>query len=212
MADAVLFDLDGTLIPLDAIFAATEETRRRFSLPKISRETIKKEIVGRPFSAKASFLLSGKELSGDEKGKALEFYKSAFEKHYSRQKTFGFVRAVFSILQRKGIKTAVVTTTESRLAQIVLKRNGISPGFIVGSDHTKESKPSAQPIHLALSKLEKKPANAIMVGDSIYDIAAAKSAGCLSAGVLTGLHNRRELQKAGADYVLANVSEVVEII
>ena len=211
MVEAVLFDLDGTLIPLDAIFAATDETCRKFSI-RIPHETIKREIVGRPFHEKLSILCSKAGLNDGAKAEAAEHYMEAFEKHYSRQKAFGFVRAVLSLLQKKGIKTAVVTTTEGRLVHAVLHKNGINPDAIVAAEHTKEAKPSPGPINLALSKLGKAAGSAMVVGDSTHDVLAAKAAGCLSAGVLTGVSSMRDLRKAGADYILANVSEVVEII
>lgn len=208
--DSVIFDLDGTLIPLDPIIEATKETCKKFSIKGFDTEKIRENVVGKPFRHKADYIANG--MGSERREEITSFYLESFRKHYSRQKAFGFVRAVMSILERKQIPVAIVTTTNRDLASDVLKRNDISPvAVIAGEDHD-QTKPSGGPILLALEKLGRQADRTLVVGDSVHDIAAAKAAGCQSAGVLTGQHKRKELERAGADYVLNSVSEMLDLL
>jgi phosphoglycolate phosphatase len=51
-----------------------------------------------------------------------------------------------------------------------------------------------------------------MVGDHLIDVQAGKGAGMKTIGVLTGRISKEEFEKAGADYVLTSVSEIIKLL
>src|SRR5215213_10481928 len=82
---------------------------------------------------------------------------------------------------------------------------------VVSSDEAEESKPSPDIFGLALERAEVSAEDAVVVGDSIWDIEAAKEAGVRVAAVMTGgAFSRAELEEAGAYAVYEDCAELLE--
>jgi phosphoglycolate phosphatase len=56
------------------------------------------------------------------------------------------------------------------------------------------------------------PADAVMIGDTAYDMAMAVSAGVRAIGVAWGYHDAEELRAAGAEHVVASPAELTEYL
>jgi len=81
---------------------------------------------------------------------------------------------------------------------------------VVTSDEAEESKPAPDIFGLALERAGAAPEEAVAVGDSIWDIEAAKEAGVRVAAVMTGgAFSRAELEEAGAYAVYADCRELL---
>jgi len=81
---------------------------------------------------------------------------------------------------------------------------------VVSSDEAEESKPSPDIFGLALERAEVSAEDAVVVGDSIWDIEAAKEAGVRVAAVMTsGAFSRAELEEAGAYAVYEDCAELL---
>ena len=65
---------------------------------------------------------------------------------------------------------------------------------------------------VALARLERAPSEALLVGDSPHDIAAAKAAGVRAVGVLHGACDRERLLAAGADALLDNLAPLPALL
>src|SRR5215204_2778523 len=84
---------------------------------------------------------------------------------------------------------------------------------VVSSDEAEESKPAPDIFGLALERAEVSPEDAMVVGDSIWDIEAAKEAGVRVAAVMTGgAFSRAELEEAGAYAVYAVYEDCAELL
>jgi len=82
---------------------------------------------------------------------------------------------------------------------------------VVSSDEAEESKPAPDIFGLALERAGVSPEEAVVVGDSIWDIEAAKEAGVRTAAVMTGgAFSRAELEEAGAYAVYEDCAELLE--
>jgi phosphoglycolate phosphatase-like HAD superfamily hydrolase len=82
---------------------------------------------------------------------------------------------------------------------------------VVSSDEAEESKPAPDIFGLALERAGTAPEDAVVVGDSIWDIEAAKEAGLRAAAVMTGgAFSRAELEEAGAYAVYEDCAELLE--
>lgn len=82
---------------------------------------------------------------------------------------------------------------------------------VVTSDEAEESKPAPDIFGIALERAGAAPEDAVVVGDSIWDIEAAKEAGVRTAAVMTGgAFSRTELEEAGAYVVYEDCAELLE--
>jgi HAD superfamily hydrolase (TIGR01549 family) len=81
---------------------------------------------------------------------------------------------------------------------------------VVNSSDVEESKPAPDIVRAALAAVGVEPDRAVMVGDTVYDVRAARAAGVAVIGLVCGGISEQELREAGADAVYGNVSELVE--
>ena len=82
---------------------------------------------------------------------------------------------------------------------------------VVSSEEVEETKPEPDIFELALQRAESSPEEAVAVGDSVWDVEAAKEAGVRTAAVMTGgAFSQAELEEAGAYAVYENCTELLE--
>jgi len=81
---------------------------------------------------------------------------------------------------------------------------------VVNSGDVEQSKPAPDIVVAALAEVGVAPEDAVMVGDTVYDVRAAKAAGVACIGLMCGGIGERELQEAGAVAVYGNPSELLE--
>jgi phosphoglycolate phosphatase-like HAD superfamily hydrolase len=95
-------------------------------------------------------------------------------------------------------------------AEAYLEQQGLRDLFqvVVGREDTWRIKPHPSPIRHAAEQLDLHVERCLLVGDTTSDIYAARSAGARSAGVLSGLGTEAELKGAGADLILRTTSEL----
>jgi phosphoglycolate phosphatase len=126
------------------------------------------------------------------------------------QPVAGAIEAVHDLARRYRI--AIVTTRSSTEVQAFLTQNQLSPlvEVITGRDVTWRLKPHPEPIEYTARQLGVPPDRCLLVGDTLVDVHAATSAGARVAGVLSGFGRRTDLEEAGADLILADVVELCE--
>ena len=76
------------------------------------------------------------------------------------------------------------------------------------SDDVEQTKPEPDLVHAALDKVDAGPENALLIGDTVWDVEAAHRAGVETLAVLTGGFSEAELQEAGAKEVFISVEEL----
>jgi phosphoglycolate phosphatase-like HAD superfamily hydrolase len=74
------------------------------------------------------------------------------------------------------------------------------------------TKPYPDPILFAAQKMDVKPEECLMIGDTTVDMRAGKSAGAQTVGVLCGFGEEQELRKLGADLILKSTSDLADIL
>ena len=80
----------------------------------------------------------------------------------------------------------------------------------VNSSDVEQSKPAPDIVQAALDAVGVAPENAVMVGDTVYDVRAANAAGVACIGLMCGGIGREELEEAGAAAVYGNPSELLQ--
>lgn len=128
------------------------------------------------------------------------------------------VTEVLSTLHARGIKLALVTTSEHAMVDPILNKYNIAPFFdaIICGDDVSRQKPDAQPVLMALSKLQAKSEESIIVGDSSTDIRAGQAAGIDTAVVYppdhVSFYNIDALKKYGPTVVLTDIRDATNLV
>lgn len=117
-------------------------------------------------------------------------------------------------LRSHGHPQAVVTSKGQREAEVLLEDLGVADLFdaVVGDDDVRPLKPDPAPVLEACRQLRCSPKRAAMVGDTRFDVGAAKAAGALAVGVLWGNGSADSLLEAGADALAQDVAELARVL
>jgi len=117
-------------------------------------------------------------------------------------------------LRNRHIKLGLVTNNGRAGTTLTLNRFRIGTFFdsIVTRDDCREMKPDAAPIIQVLAEMNVQVEEAILVGDGVMDIIAAKAAGLRSAAVATGPSRMQHLLQTEPDYVLGSINDLRDLI
>jgi len=117
-------------------------------------------------------------------------------------------------LHSRHVKIGLVTNNSRAPTELTLKKFHLGPLFdaVVTRDDCEEMKPDSAPIKKILAELGVSTEAAILVGDSMIDIMAAKAAGIRSVAVSTGPFPIERILKAQPDYLLGSVNELPLLI
>jgi AHBA synthesis associated protein len=116
-------------------------------------------------------------------------------------------------LRRRGLCSAIATGKAGERARYLLERLGVLSCFdhVLGSDEVARAKPAPDIVLRALELLGARPEDAVMLGDAVTDIQAARSAGVDAAAALWGARDRAELLASGPDAVLRRPSDLLAL-
>jgi HAD superfamily hydrolase (TIGR01509 family) len=117
-------------------------------------------------------------------------------------------------LRSDSIKIGLVTNNGRKGTALTLSRYRLENLFdaIVTRDDCDDMKPAAEPVLKVLIALNVKPSEAILIGDGIMDVVAAKAAGVLSIAVATGPFASDHLLEAEPDYLLGSINDLPTLI
>ena len=200
--DAVLFDLDGTLIDCsEAISASFNSALRNNGLDELPSNEVKR-MIGRPLLELFTELNPGGPVEH-----LIEGYKTAFRKLSPGNSTLlPGARELLNMLS-KNKRLGVVTSRSSSGTAAILQEFGLREVFdtLVGVEDVAEAKPSPAPVLFALERLGADPAEAVFVGDTPYDMESGRRAGTRTIGITTGVFEGEQLSESGADLVLSSL-------
>jgi pyrophosphatase PpaX len=207
MPDALLFDLDGTLI--DSIELIMRSMRHAFDGYAASSPTDAewRALIGRPLVD--SFREFVPEESDVERliGRYREYQ---LEHHDRLVRPYDGIVTVIQGFAAAGHPMALVTSKADWLAVRALLHVGLDSAIpvVVGCDSCTRHKPHPEPVERALALLRSAPEDAIFVGDSPHDVESGRAAGVRTIGVAWGAASRDELARAGADLVIHEVEQL----
>lgn len=209
MIKAVLFDLDGTLINTnDLILKSFKHTFKTM----LDLEPTEEEITmnyGRPLQ---EIFKSYDENRIEEMINC--YRKINLELHDDECKEFADVDLMLQTLKNKGIKIGVVTSKKSDMAERGAKLMGIFKYFdaFITPEITTKHKPDGEPVLKACENLGISPKEALMVGDSPYDILAGKNAGAKTCGVKYTALPIEKLQESKPDFYVDKPLEILDLV
>jgi phosphoglycolate phosphatase len=204
---AVLFDMDGTLVDtLPDIAAAVNAALADLGLRAIDPARIATLIGNGPRILSRRALEAQPALSAKDRDRFVEPLLAGYARHYAAQAgTLGrvFPGTIEGLreLSERGLKLGVVTNALQHLAETVLARFGIAQylQLIIGGDRVTQPKPHPEPLWQACDHFQVAPQEALMVGDSINDVAAARAAGCAIVCVPHGYDQGQPVSELGCD-------------
>ena len=212
MINTVLFDFDGTLVNTnDVIIASWQHTYmyylgREESLEKITA------CFGEPL-----LLTMEREFPEVDPQESAEVYRN-FQKENADElvKIFPGIKELLESLKTDGFRMGVVTSRTRESAQRYMDMFGIGDYFeeMVSCDDTDIHKPNPEPILLCLKKMGITAEEALMVGDSPFDIKCANNAGVKSVLVgwrITG-DGQTLIDDAREDFTISEPSELVGVL
>jgi phosphoglycolate phosphatase len=205
----LLFDLDGTLV--DTIIDITNALNYALMSTGIRNLTVAetKQLVGEGITRLIEKVLGdeNKNFSEDVKSKFLSYYTDHLV-DYSL--VYPHVKVTLKYLTN--YKKAVISNKREYLSRQILNKLNLLEYFdvVVGSDTTPEKKPSAFPIVYILQKLGIGAKEAVMIGDSNFDVEAGKKAGVTTVAVTYGYRERKDL--FDADYLIDAFNELPAVL
>lgn len=213
----ILFDLDGTLTdPYEGISKSINYALERLGEPLIGEELIRK-FIGPPLR---EGYMQNLGFNKEKAEKAVNIYRERYcvTGIYENILIDG-VKELLNSLRSRGKVIVTATLKPQDLAECVLRHFGIFEFFyfVSGADFDfNKLNTKTEIIKRALDSLGIKTAEqlnqTIMIGDRHHDIEGAFNNGISSMGVLVGYGSRAELEKAGACYIVENISDIEKFI
>ena len=208
---AVLFDFDGTIMDTNTIIL--ESWKHTFNTV-LGRDPVREEIVatfGEPLE-----VTMGKLFPDRDTAEMVNVYRS-YQRHiYQKDITlFPGMKEVVTKLKERGYKIAIVTSRFWESTQQGLYKFDISDMIdaVVSAEDTTIHKPDPTPCLLCLEKLGIGPDEAIMVGDSKFDILCARNAGVKSVLVSWTISVDDALREELApEYYITNADQLLDIV
>lgn len=212
MVKLVIFDWDGTLFDsIDTICQSMLHAAQLVNAPQRSKEDVK-NIIG--LSLDKAVQVIWPDLSKNEQSAIIEYYKRAYvAKDQTPPNAYVGVIETLNKLKNSNIKMAVAT----RKSRIGLERTMTltnTQHYFIASRCANETKSKPHPLMLEelLTELKLTLEQAIMVGDTEYDLNMATNAGMKSIGVTYGAHTKNRLKACRPHALINDFNELSNIL
>ena len=210
-APAFLFDLDGTLV--DSVYQhvlawreALETAGLDVSVWRIHRR------IGMSGGLFVNALLreTGHRLTAEEAARLQADHARAYAHQVGQVRPLPGARELLTHLSRAGVPWAVATSGRLEAARPALQMLQLPPDApVITRDQVKHAKPDPDLFLAAARRLGVEITASVVVGDSVWDLLAARRARALAIGLLSGGYGRDELERAGAYRVYQDPADLL---
>ena len=196
-----VFDCDGTLVDGQAdVCWAMARALARADLPAPDNQAVR-QLVG--LSLPVAVAQLAPELTEAQARAVTEFYRSSFrarrEEGLLDEPLYDGIAELLAHLHGAGWRLAVATGKSDRGLAACLATHGITDLFVsLQTADRHPSKPHPAMLEAALFEAGAQPGEAVMIGDTSFDMLMARSAGVRGLGVAWGYHGAAELRASGA--------------
>jgi pyrophosphatase PpaX len=208
--ETVLFDLDGTVVDSGAIILASMRHATREVLGRDYSDAELLQTVGGP-----GLEAQMHALAPDHVKRLVDVYRAHNEPLHDGLEACAGMEDVLVRLRDEGVHLGIVTAKRRATVELAFARVPIGHLFetVVGGDETRRQKPDPEPLLLAMERMGADPARAAYVGDSPFDVRAAKAAGMFAVAVTWGrIHERERLEAEHPDAIVDTAEELYAVL
>ena len=209
----IIFDFDGTLGDTRRTIVTTMQmTIKELQLAGRSDDecaaTIGLPLVG---CFKAMF----PDLQTEQIQLCADTYRRIFNENQRiiKPQAFPHVVETLSALKEQGFTLTIASSRSHASLSELTKDMGIADNisYLIGADDVEKAKPNPEPVIKTLAAMGADASQTLVVGDMNVDILMGLNAGAMTCGVTYGNGTRKELEDAGADYIINSIDELIEI-
>jgi HAD superfamily hydrolase (TIGR01549 family) len=212
---AFLFDLDGTLV--DSVYQhvlawrdALEEERIELSIWRIHRK------IGMSGGLFTNMLLreTGLAIDSERIERLRTLHAAAYNRRSAEVRPLPGARELLAHLSDAGVPWAIATSGRMQTARPAVETLGVDPDRVpvVTRDQVRYAKPDPDLFIAAAERLGVAIEHALVIGDSVWDMLAARRARALGVGLLSGGYGRDELERASAYRVYEDPADLLKHI
>jgi HAD superfamily hydrolase (TIGR01509 family) len=212
MKPAILFDLDGTLV--DSVYQhvlawreALEAGGIRLSVWRIHRR------IGMSGGLMVNALAheTGARLGSEEVARLQKVHAEAYKRLADQVRPLPGARELLAYLRDNDVPHAIATSGKIESAHYALDALGVGPETtVVTRDMVKRAKPDPDLFLKAAELLGADIEHSFVVGDSVWDLLAARRARAMGVGLMSGGYGGDELERAGAYRVYQDPADLLE--
>ena len=209
----IILDFDGTLADTRGLIVKTmQQTLDALGLePRTDDQCA--AMIGLPLKQAFTDLLPITDEMGD---RCVETYRRLFNENNALYviPTFPNVMETLHQLHEQGYTLTIASSRSNRsLREFVndMDLNEVIP-YVLGAEDVAHAKPHPDPVLQTLESFSCKPEDALVVGDTWYDIEMGRRAGVRTCGVTYGNGSREELMRAGADFLVDDFGELMKLV
>lgn len=208
---AFVFDLDGTLV--DSVYQhvlawreALETAGIELAVWRIHRR------IGMSGGLLVNALLreTGRPVSAEEAARLQDLHARAYRRQVSQIRPLPGARELLAFLSQAGVPWAIATSGRLDSARPALEVLGVGADIpVITRDQVLHAKPDPDLFLAAADRLGVEISTAVVVGDSVWDLLAARRARALGVGLLSGGYGQEELERAGAYRVYQDPADLL---
>lgn len=208
---AFLFDLDGTLV--DSVYQHVLAWREAMAAVGIELAvwTIHRRIgMSGGLMANAILRETGHTVTPDETSRLVRLHAEAYARLSDQVRPLSGARELLTYLTQAGAPWAIATSGRIESARPTLEALRVPPEVpIVTRDQVGHAKPDPDLFLAAADRLGVPISDSVVVGDSVWDLLAARRARALGVGLLSGGYGQDELERAGAYRVYQDPADLL---
>jgi HAD superfamily hydrolase (TIGR01509 family) len=197
---AFLFDLDGTLI--DSVYQhvlAWREALERGGIELAVWRIHRRIGMSGGLFVNALLRETGRPVTAEQAAKLQKFHSEAYLKQAHEVRPLPGARELLKFLTKAGVAWAIATSGRIEVARESLNALDVPSSVpVITRDQVERAKPDPDLFLAAAAKLGVDIGASIVVGDSVWDLLAARRAKALGVGFLSGGYGQDELEHAGA--------------
>jgi len=153
---------------------------------------------------------TGRRLTADDVTRIQQAHATAFKRQVSAVHPLPGAVDLLAYLSRSRVPWAIATSGRLESARPLLEMLGVAPGVpVITRDQVEHAKPDPDLFLAAAAQLDVPADEAVVVGDSVWDLLAARRARALGVGLLSGGYGQDELELAGAYRVYQDPADLL---
>lgn len=210
--NTLILDFDGTLADTRSLIVGTmQATLAELALPARTDDQCA-AMIGLPLKETFVRLIPMDDATGS---RCEQTYRRIFFETVNRipVPTFPHVVETIRRLQARGYTLTIASSRSRRSLLHFLENMQLTDciAIVLGADDVTNAKPHPEAVTTTLQRLNISAGDAIVVGDTTFDIEMGRQAGCRTCGVTYGNHSRDQLQAAGTDWLIDDFAQLTRI-